>query len=117
MANVASVATVDPVGALRTIAECLSSLYHLQVYQSQATAQLVDQAQALHMTIQLRDDQLREASDELESRGAQIAQLEGQVQELQDTVVDRNETVQFLEEQLFDLQLEVDEVQGQLQRQ
>ena len=41
MANVASVAAVDSVGALRTTAECLSSLYRLQVYKSQATAQLV----------------------------------------------------------------------------
>ena len=65
MANVASVAAVDPIGALRTTAECLNALYCQQVFQSQATAQLVDQAQALHMTVQLRDEQLCEASDEL----------------------------------------------------
>ena len=29
MANMASVAAVDPIGALRTTAECLSALYHL----------------------------------------------------------------------------------------
>ncbi|XP_039841729.1 uncharacterized protein LOC120702017 [Panicum virgatum] len=44
-----------------------------QIFLSQATAQLVDQAQALHLTVQLRDEQLCEASDELESRGALIA--------------------------------------------
>jgi len=82
MANVAMVATLDPVGAFRMTALCLDALYHLQISQSYATAQLVDQAQALHLTVQLRDEQLREASDELESRGAQITQLESQVQEL-----------------------------------
>ena len=51
MANVATVATLDPVGALRTIALCLDALYHLQISQSYATAQLVDQAQALHLTV------------------------------------------------------------------
>ena len=75
----ATVATLDPVGALQTIASCLDALYHLQTFQSQATAQLVDQAQTLHLTVQLRDEQLREASDELKSRGALITQLEGQV--------------------------------------
>ena len=60
---------------------------------SQATTQLVDQAQALHLTVQLRDKQLHEASDELESRGALITQLESQVQELQDTEMDFEEEV------------------------
>ena len=76
MANVATVATLNPVGALRTTALCLDVLYRLQIFQSYATTQLVDQAQALHLTVQLRDEQLREASDELESRGALITQLE-----------------------------------------
>ena len=82
MANVATVATLDPVGAVQTIALCLDALYRLQIFQSQATAQLVDQAQALHLTIQLRDEQLQEASAEIESRGALITQLHGQVHEL-----------------------------------
>ena len=94
----ASVATLDPVGAVRTIVLCLDALYHLQIFQSQATAQLVDQAQALHLTVQLRDEQLHEARDELESRGALITQLEGQIQELQDTVMDHDATLQFLED-------------------
>ena len=76
MANVATVASLDPVGALRPTTWCLDALYRLQIFQSQATAQLVDQAQALHLTVQLRGEQLREASDELESRGALITQLE-----------------------------------------
>ena len=76
-ANVAAVTTLDPIGALRTTALCLDRLYHLQISQSYATAQLVDQAQALHLTVQLRDEQLRDAIDELESRGALITQLEG----------------------------------------
>ena len=75
----ATVGTLNPVGALQTTALCLDVLYRLQIFQSYATAQLVDQAQALHLTVQLRDEQLREASDELESRGALITQLEGQV--------------------------------------
>ena len=32
MANVATVATLDPVGALRTTALCLDALYHLQTF-------------------------------------------------------------------------------------
>jgi hypothetical protein len=70
--HVATVATLDPVSALPMAAECLNALYRLQIFLSQATAQLVDQAQALHLTVQLRDEQLCEASDELESRGALI---------------------------------------------
>ena len=38
MANVATVATLDPVGALRMVAECLNTLYCLQISQSQAIA-------------------------------------------------------------------------------
>ena len=56
------------------------------------------------MTVQLRDEQLREASDQLENRGALIAQLEGQVQELHDTIMDREAMLQFLEDQLRDAQ-------------
>ena len=44
MANVVTVPTLDPAGALRTTVLCLNALYHLQIFQSQATAQLVDQA-------------------------------------------------------------------------
>ena len=106
MANVATVATLDPVGALRMTALCLDRLYRLQIFQSYATAPLVDQAQALHLTVQLRD--------ELESRGALITQLEGQVQELQDIVIDRDATIQFLEDQFQDLQLDIDDAQEQL---
>ena len=73
MANLDVVAGIGPVGALRTTAKCLNALFHLQVFQSQATTQLVDQAQALHLTVQLLDEQLREASDKLESRGTLIA--------------------------------------------
>jgi len=62
MANVATVATLDPFSALPMAADCLNALYRLQIFLSQATAQLVDQAQALHLTVQLRDEQLREAS-------------------------------------------------------
>jgi chromosome segregation ATPase len=109
-----TVATLDPVGALRMTALCLDGLYHLQTFQSQATAQLVDQAQALHLTVQLRDGQLREASDELESRGALITQLQSEVQVLQDTVMDRDTTLHFLEDQFHDLQLDLDDAQGQL---
>ena len=38
MANVATVATLDPVGALRMTVECLNALYHLQIFQSQIAA-------------------------------------------------------------------------------
>ena len=79
MAHVDVVATLDPVGALWTTAMCLDGLYRLHTYQSYAVAQLVDQARALHLTVQLRDEQLREASDELVSRGALITQLQSQV--------------------------------------
>ena len=72
----ATVATLDTVEAQQTTAWCLDALYRLQIFQSQATAQLIDQAQALHLTVQLRDEQLREASDELENRGALITKLE-----------------------------------------
>jgi len=56
MANMDKVATLDPVGALQMTVLCLDSLYRLQTFQSYATAQLVDQAQALHLTVQLRDE-------------------------------------------------------------
>jgi len=88
MANVDTIAALDPVGVLQMTALCLDGLYHLQTFQSYATTQLVDQAQALHLIVQLRDEQLREASDELESRGALITQLEGQVRKLQYMVMD-----------------------------
>jgi hypothetical protein len=65
MANLHVVAGIDPVGTLRTTAQFFNALYRVQVFQSQAMAQLVDQAQALQMTVQLRDEQLRETSDEL----------------------------------------------------
>src|SRR6185437_8148675 len=91
-------------------AMCLDGLYRLHTYQSYAVAQLVDQAQALHLTVQLRDEQLQEASAELERRAALITQLH----ELQDTVMDRDATINFLEDQFHDLQLELDEAQGQL---
>jgi len=67
----------------------------------------------LHLTVQLRDEQLQVASDELESRGALITQLQGQVHELQDMVMDRDATIHFLE-QFHDLQLDLDDAQGQL---
>ena len=114
MAHVDVVATLDPVGALWMTAMCLDGLYRLHTYQSYVVAQLVDQAQALHLTVQLRDEQLQEASAELESRAALIAQLHGQVHELQDTVLDRNATINFLEDQFHDMQLDLDEAQGQL---
>ena len=38
MANVATVAATDPVGALRMTAECLNALYRLQIFLSQAAA-------------------------------------------------------------------------------
>ena len=57
----------------------------------------------MHLTVQLRDEQLQEASAELESRAALIAQLHGQVHKLQDTVMDRNATINFLEDQFHDL--------------
>ena len=114
MANVDAVATLDPIAALWTTALCLDGLYRLQTFQSYATAQLVDQAQASHLTIQLRDEQLREASDELASRGALITQLQGQVHELQDTMMDRDATIHFLEDQFHDLQLDLHDAQGQL---
>ena len=108
------VATLDPVGALWTTAMCLDGLYRLHTYQSYTVAQLVDQARALHLTVQLRDEQLQEASAELESRAALITQLYGQVHELQDMVLDRDATINFLEDQFHDLQLDLDEAQGQL---
>jgi chromosome segregation ATPase len=92
----------------------MHALYRLQTFQSQATTQLVDQAQALHLTVQLRDEQLCEASEELDSRGALITQLESQVQELQDMVMDRDATLHFLEDQFHDLQLDLDNAKGQL---
>jgi len=51
MANVDKVVTLDQVGALRTTVLCLDGLYHLQTFQSQATTQLVDLAQDLHLTV------------------------------------------------------------------
>ena len=51
MANLDVVAGIGPVGALRTTAKCLNALFRLQVFQSQAMAQLVDQVQALHLTV------------------------------------------------------------------
>ena len=42
MANVATFATLNPVGALRTTALCLDVLYRLQIFQSYTTTQLVD---------------------------------------------------------------------------
>jgi hypothetical protein len=59
----------------------------------------------LHLAVQLRDEQLQEASTELESRATLIALLHGQVHELQDTVMDRDATINFLEDQFHDLQL------------
>ena len=50
------------------------------MFQSQATAQLVDQAQTLQTTLQLRDEQMHEAGAELADMGARIGTLEGQVQ-------------------------------------
>ena len=114
MAHVDVVATLDPVGALWTTAMCLDGLYILHTFQSYAVSQLVDQAQALHLTVQLRDEQLQEASTELKSRAALIAQLHGQVHELQDTVLDRDATINFLEDQFHDLQLDLDDAQAQL---
>ena len=58
MAHVDAVATLDPVGALWMTALFLYGLYRLHTFQSYAVAQLVDQAQALHLTIQLSDEQL-----------------------------------------------------------
>ena len=74
----------------------------------------MDQAQALHLTVQLTDEQLQEASAELESRATLIAQLHGQVHELQDMVMDRDATIHFLEDQFHHLQLDLDDAQGQL---
>ena len=68
----------------------------------------------MHLTVQLRDEQLQEASAELASRGALITQLHGQVLELQDTVMDRDATINFLEDQFHDLQLDLDDAQAQL---
>ena len=68
----------------------------------------------MHLVVQLRDGQLQEASTELESRATLITQLHSQVHELQDTVMDRDATINFLEDQFHDLQLELDEAQGQL---
>ena len=68
----------------------------------------------MHLTVQLRDKQLQEASAELESRAALITQLHGQVHELQDTVTDRDATIIFLEDQFHDLQLDLDDAQAQL---
>ena len=114
MAHVDAVATLDPGGALWTTAMCLDGLYRLHTFQSYAVAQLVDQAQALHLTVQLRDEQLQEASAELESRGALITQLHGHVHELQDTVMDRDAMINFLEDQIHDIQLDLDDAQAQL---
>ena len=114
MAHVDVVATLDPVGALRTIARCLDGLYRLHTYHSYAVAQLVDQAQALHLTVQLREEQLQEASAKLESRAALITQLHGQIHKLQDTVTDHDATINFLEDQFHDLQLDLDDAQAQL---
>ena len=62
----------------------------------------------------LRDEQLQEASAELESRATLITQLHGQIHELQDTVMDRDATINFLEDQFHDLQLDLDDAQAQL---
>ena len=58
MDHVHDIADLDPIGSLRTVARCMNALYRLQVFQSQTTAQLVDQAQTLQMTLQLRDEQM-----------------------------------------------------------
>ena len=68
----------------------------------------------MHLTVQLRDEQLRDANDELANWGALITQLQSQVQELQDMVMDRDATLHFLEDQFHDLQLDLDDAQGQL---
>ena len=114
IAHVDAVATLDPVGALWTTALFLDGLYRLHTFQSYTVAQLVDQAQALHLTVQLRDEQLQEASAEFESRAALITQLHGQIHELQDMVTDRDATINFLEDQFHDLQLDLDDAQAQL---
>ena len=62
MAHVDAVATLDLVGALWTTALFLDGLYRLHTFQSYTVAQLVDEAQALHLNVQLRDEQLQEAS-------------------------------------------------------
>jgi len=80
MDHVHVMADLDPVGFLRTAPQCTNAPYRLQVFQSQATAQLVDQAQTLQTTLQLRDEQMHEAGAELADMGARIGTLEGQVQ-------------------------------------
>jgi hypothetical protein len=109
------VTELDPISSLRITAWCMNALYRLQTFQSQATAQLVDQAQTLQMTVQLRDEQMQQASDELADRGARIGTLEAQVQELQVTLAERAAELDFLADQLHDLQLDLDDANAQLQ--
>ena len=109
MAHMDPVVTLDPFGALWTTALFLDGLYKLHTFQSYAIAQLVDQAQALHLTVQLRDVQLQEASAEFKSRAALITQLHGQIHKLQDTVMDRDATITLLEDQFHNLQLDLDD--------
>ena len=68
------------------------------------------------MTVQLRDEQMQQASDELADRGARIGTLEAQVQELQVTLTKRAAELDFLADQLHDLQLDLDDANAQLQQ-
>ena len=117
MDHVHVMADLDPVGFLRIAPQCTNAPYRLQVFQSQATAQLVDQAQTLQTTLQLRDEQMHEAGAELADMGARIGTLEGQVQELQAAIGERNAKHNFLGDQLYDLQLDLDDSNAQLHQQ
>ena len=76
-------------------------------------AQLVDLAQTLQMTINLRDEQMQDASEEIVDRGVRIGQLEGQVETLEVIDGERKAMIEFLEDQIHDLNLDLDDAQGQ----
>ncbi|RLN41176.1 uncharacterized protein C2845_PM01G44810 [Panicum miliaceum] len=100
---------------IETSVRCMNALYRLLTLQSQALEQLTDLAQAYHMMADIRDEQIKELSKDLEDRDAQIGQLEGQVQE-QDTLMgERDDMIAHLEEQLHDLSLELEDANEHIQ--
>jgi len=103
-------ATLDPVGTVCILSRCMNALYHLQVVQGNAIAQLAELAQANHQMVQTRDEFIVDLN-------GQIDQLEGQVQTLETTVGEHEAMIGFLEEQMQDLNMEVDQANEQLQMQ
>ena len=56
---------------------------------------------------------MQDACEEIAHRSVRIGQLEGQVQTLEVTVGEREAMIEFLEDQIHDLNLDLDDAQGQ----